>query len=151
MMNLKVPPHVEIKQKLFKWNREINRGYERCICRYCNSIAMKQMFMAGHVSYFVCDKCANNIITSKMQICNDPECIFPSIRDLDSNKHYIQRHECQLCERYLRHLWYGFETHFANMDFSRSFWDITQDDRGIILADDRAIAVRKYLKEKSQI
>ena len=59
MMNLKVPPHVEIKQKLFKWNREINRGYERCICRYCNSIAMKQMFMDGYVSYFVCDKCAN--------------------------------------------------------------------------------------------
>ena len=41
-MNLKVPPHVEIKQKLFKWNREINRGYERCICRYCNSMAMKK-------------------------------------------------------------------------------------------------------------
>ena len=92
----------------------------------------------------------NNIIRSKMQICNDPECVFPSIRDLDSKKHYIQRHECQLCERYLRHLRYGFETHFANMDFSRSWRDLLKDDRGI-LADDRAIAVRKYLKEKSQI
>ena len=130
---------------------EINRGYERCICRYCNSMAMKQVFLSGHLSYFVCDKCANNIIRSKIQICNDIKCSFPSIRDMDTGPKYLRLHECEICYQYLWHLMFGFKTIFNDMDLSRSVWDIAQDNRGNILADDRAIAVRKYLKEKSQI
>ena len=151
--NLKAPLyyiHNEINQKLFQCNMKINNGYERCICRYCNSLATKQMLLAGYTLYFICDKCAKNITRSKMQICDDPECIFPFIRDIDgqfTNDH----HECRICYRYLQHLRYGFITHFSSMDFSLSHRDIMEYDRGIILADDRAIAVHKYLKEKSQI
>ena len=152
MIELKVPCHDHNRIELFKWNMKINRGYGRCICRYCNSMAIKQMFMDGSETHFVCDKCANNIIRSKMQICNNPECIFPSIRDLDAERHYTdideRPDECKVCERYVKHLRYGFETHFVNMDFSLSYWDIIQIDRGNILADERAIAVQKYLQFK---
>ena len=100
------------------------QNYERCICRYCNSIAMKQMFMDGYVSYFVCDKCANNIIRSKMQICNNPECLFPSIDNMDTIEKHDLKFQCYVCNRYSYHLLYGFETHFINMDFSLSYRDI---------------------------
>ena len=151
MINLEVPDHPNIDQKLFQCNMKINNGYERCICRYCNSLATKQMLLAGYTLYFICDKCAKNITRSKMQISDDHECIFPSIRNLDAKLTNIDQHSCRICYRYLWHLRFGFITHFSSMDFSLSSWDVAQYGRDIILADDRAIAVHKYLKEKSQI
>ena len=145
---MELPQHRKITKKINKQNFEINRCYKRCICHYCNSMAVKQMFMNGHSSFFICEKCANNIIRSKMQICNDPKCVFPSIREFDLVQYYIEHFECQVCKRYLWHLRYGFETHFVNMDFSLCRWCVVQLDRRNILADDRAIAVHKYLQFK---
>ena len=154
MMNLEAPLyyiHNEINQKQFEWDCEINRIYERCICHYCNSLAIKQMLLPGLTLYFLCDKCAKNIARSKMQICDDHACNFPSIKNLDAKLTNIDRHSCQVCDRYLWHLNFGFITHFSSMDFSLSSWDVAQFGNDSRLTDERAILVHKYLKEKSQI
>ena len=153
IMNIKAPLdwiHHEINQKQSILDFEINRIYERCICHYCNSLAIKQMLLPGLTLYFLCDKCAKNITRSKMQICDDPECFFPSIKnsfaelDLTLIDNY---HFCQVCNRYLWHLKFGFITHFSSMDFSLSSWEVIQFGNDSTSVDERAIVVHKYLKK----
>ena len=124
-----------------------DKTHKRCICRYCNSMAVQKIFI-DYVTYFICEQCGNNIIRSKMQICNDPECIYPLIRDLDSENYYIGEPEkCQVCERYLNHLHHGFKTHFTNMDFSRSLQDLKDNSGEDKFYCGRAAAVQKYLQK----
>ena len=143
------PQHKKMTKKILKQNSKINCAYQRCICRYCNSIAIKKMFMDQFSSFFVCEQCVNNIIRSKMLICNDPDCIFPAIRDIDLKKFFIMKHiRCSVCDTYSWHLQHGYETHFTSMDFSLSYWDLVTLTWDNVTVDDRVKAVHKYLQFK---
>ena len=119
--------------------------YMEHICQYCNLVATKKVYTQINRKYFICDKCANNI-RSDIRLCNDSECIFPFIHDMDSM--IFCHHTCQVCLRYWNHLknFCRFKPHFVNIDFCRSKPDFKDK-----FYCGLAATVQKYLKEKSQI